>query len=380
MLILKSGLNREIIMRKNKIRIAILFGGRSAEHEVSLQSARNVIEAIDKDRYETVLIGIDRKGGWFLNENWMTLLHSNDPQLIALNQSNTAVSLVPGDETGRLIDLQHSTLIVSIDVVFPILHGPYGEDGSVQGLAKLANVPCVGSDILGSAIGMDKDVAKRLLRDACISVASHICVKRRDLSDELPKQIEQGFGYPVYVKPANMGSSVGVVKVSQAADLLPAIDIALQYDTKILIEESIIGREIECAVLGNDEPIVSTAGEIVTNDGFYSYEKKYIDNEAAKLKIPAALDPACLASLQATAIETFRVLETRGMARVDMFLTANNRIFVNEINTIPGFTAISMYPKLWQASGIPYPELIDRLIRLSIEDFEEKRNLKTTGH
>lgn len=367
-------------MRNNKSRVAILFGGRSAEHEVSLQSARNVIEAIDKDRYEAVLIGIDRKGSWFLNENSKALLHSDNPQLIALNQSNTAVSLVPGDETGRLVDLQSATSIASIDVVFPILHGPYGEDGSVQGLAKLANVPCVGSDILGSAIGMDKDVSKRLLRDAGISVASHICVKRRDLSDELPNQIDQGFGYPVYVKPANMGSSVGVVKVLRAADLLSAIDIALQYDTKILIEASIVGREIECAVLGNDEPIVSTAGEIVTSDGFYSYDKKYIDDEAAKLKIPAALDPGCLARLQATAIETFRALETRGMARVDMFLAADNRIFVNEINTIPGFTAISMYPKLWQASGIPYPELIDRLIRLSIEDFEEKKNLKTTGH
>ena len=367
-------------MTKNKIRVAVLFGGRSAEHEVSLQSARNVIEAIDKDRFEAVLIGIDRKGGWFLNENSLSLLHSDNPQLIALNQSNTAVSLVPGDETGRLMDLQNPASISSIDVVFPVLHGPYGEDGSVQGLAKLANVPCVGSDILGSAIGMDKDVSKRLLRDAGISVASHICVKRRDLSNELPKQIDQGFGYPVYVKPANMGSSVGVVKVSRAADLLPAIEVALQYDTKILIEESIIGREIECAVLGNDEPIVSTAGEIVTSDGFYSYEKKYIDGEAAKLKIPAQLDPDCLVRLQEIAVDTFRVLETRGMARIDMFLTADNRIYVNEINTIPGFTAISMYPKLWQESGINYQDLISRLIDLAIEDFEEKRNLKTTGH
>ena len=367
-------------MKKNRIRVAILFGGRSAEHEVSLRSAQNVIEAIDSDQYETVLIGIDRKGGWFLNENSIDLLHSDNPQLISLNQSNIAVSLVPGAETGRLIDSQNSTSIASIDVLFPVLHGPYGEDGSVQGLAKLANVPCVGSDILGSAIGMDKDVSKRLLRDAGISVASHICVKRRDLSDELPQQIGRGFGYPVYVKPANMGSSVGVVKVLRAADLLPAIDIALQYDTKILIEESITGREIECAVLGNDDPIVSIAGEIITSEGFYSYEKKYIDDEAAKLKIPAALDPDCLARLQATAIETFRTLETRGMARVDMFLTNDNRIYVNEINTIPGFTAISMYPKLWQASGIPYQELIDRLIRLSMEEFEEKINLETTGH
>ena len=365
---------------QDKIRVAILFGGRSAEHEVSLQSARNVIDAIDKDRFETVLIGIDRKGDWFLNENSMSLLHSDNPQLIALNQSNTAVSLVPSNKTGKLIHLNSPDSISSIDVVFPVLHGPFGEDGSVQGLAKLANVPCVGSDILGSAIGMDKDVSKRLLRDAGISVASHICIKRRDLSDELPRQIEQGFGYPVYVKPANMGSSVGVVKVSRAADLLAAIDIALQYDTKILIEESIVGREIECAVLGNDEPVVSIAGEIITSDGFYSYEKKYIDDEAAKLKIPAELTAGCLERLQETAFETFLALETRGMARVDMFLTADNRIYVNEINTIPGFTAISMYPKLWQETGIDYQHLISRLIDLAIEDFEEKKNLKTTGH
>jgi D-alanine-D-alanine ligase len=365
---------------QNKIRVAVLFGGRSAEHEVSLQSARNVIDAIDKDRYETVLIGIDRSGGWFLNENSMSLLHSDNPQLIALNKSNRSISLVPGDTSGRLVDLQNPASIASIDVIFPVLHGPYGEDGSVQGLAKLANVPCVGSDILGSAIGMDKDVSKRLLRDAGIPVARHICVKRHDLCDALPEKIEQTFGFPVYVKPANMGSSVGVVKVAKAADLIPAIHIALQYDPKILIEASINGREIECAVLGNDEPIVSIAGEIETDDGFYSYEKKYIDAAAAVLKIPAKLEPGDLEGLQAIALKSFQVLETRGMARVDMFLTADGEIYVNEINTIPGFTAISMYPKLWQASGISYKDLIDRLIRLAIEEYESKASLKTTGY
>jgi len=261
-----------------------------------------------------------------------------------------------------------------------VLHGPYGEDGSVQGLAKLANVPCVGSDILGSAINMDKDVSTRLLRDAGIPVARHLCLRRKDLSSELPTQVEQFLGYPAYVKPANMGSSVGVVKVTEAAGLLPAIEGALQYDTKLLIEEEIIGREIECSVLGNDDPIASTVGEIETSDGFYSYEKKYIDENAAVLKIPAELDQATLSRVQASSVAAFKVLECRGMARVDMFLTANGEIFVNEINTIPGFTAISMYPKLWQASGVSYTQLIDRLIQLAMQEHSDKNNLRATGY
>ena len=365
---------------QQKTRVAVLFGGRSAEHEVSLQSARNVIDAIDKTKYEPVLIGIDRNGAWFLNDESMPLLHSDDPRLIALNQCLSPVSLIPSDQTGMLINPQNPTAMQAIDVIFPVLHGPYGEDGSVQGLARLANVPCVGSDILGSAINMDKDISKRLLRDAGIPVARHLCLRRHQLTGELPQQVEQTLGYPAYVKPANMGSSVGVVKVSAAADLLPAIDSAFQYDTKVLIEEEISGREIECSVLGNDEPIASTVGEIETSDGFYSYEKKYIDEIGAVLKIPADLDQATLARVQASSIEAFKILECRGMARVDMFLTSSGEIFINEINTIPGFTAISMYPKLWQASGINYTELIDRLIQLALQEHANKSNLSTTGY
>jgi D-alanine-D-alanine ligase len=274
---------------QKKTRVAVLFGGRSAEHEVSLQSARNVIEAIDKEKYETVLIGIDRNGAWFLNDDSMSLLNSDNPRLIALNECQSPVSLIPGEQAGILINPQSPAAMQAVDVIFPVLHGPYGEDGSVQGLAKLANVPCVGSDILGSAICMDKDVSKRLLRDAGITVARHLCLRRNDLSSELSMQVEQTLGFPVYVKPSNMGSSVGVVKVLDADGLLPAIESALQYDTKLLIEEEIIGREIECSVLGNDDPVASTVGEIETSDGFYSYEKKYIDDSAV-LKIPAELD------------------------------------------------------------------------------------------
>ena len=364
---------------QTKIRVAILFGGRSAEHEVSLQSARNVIDAIDKEKYEPVLIGIDREGAWFLNEDSISLLNSDDPRLIALNKSNNPVSLVPSDRTGVLVDMQGGTPLPAIDVIFPVLHGPYGEDGSIQGLAKLANVACVGSDILGSAIAMDKDVSKRLLRDAGIPVARHICLRRGGLNDALREQIEQSFGYPVYVKPANMGSSVGVVKVSAAAELDGAIESALQYDTKIVVEENIVGREIECSVLGNDDPVASSVGEIGTEDGFYSYQKKYIDANSAKLIIPASLEADVLPRVQQTAIDAFRVLESRGMARVDMFLTEDGRIYVNEINTIPGFTAISMYPKLWQESGLSYTDLIDRLIQLALDEHQQKSRLITTG-
>ncbi len=365
---------------QRKIRVAVLFGGRSAEHEVSLQSARNVIEAIDQEKYETVLIGIDRKGAWFLNDKSMPLLNSDNPRLIALNKCKNSVSLITGDQTGVLINLQSPTSIPAVDVIFPVLHGPYGEDGSIQGLAKLANVPCIGSDILGSAIGMDKDVSKRLLRDAGIPVARYICLRRNDLTSDLPKQVEQVLGFPVYVKPANMGSSVGVVKVSGPTDLVPAIDNAFQYDTKVVIEEAIVGREIECSVLGNDDPIASVVGEIETVDGFYSYEKKYIDENAAILKIPANLDQRTLQKVQATSIAAFKALESRGMARVDMFLTESGKVYINEINTIPGFTVISMYPKLWEASGLSYKELIDRLIQLALDEHKEKSNLKTTGY
>jgi D-alanine-D-alanine ligase len=365
---------------QGKIRVAVLFGGRSAEHEVSLQSARNVIEAIDQEKFETVLIGIDRKGAWFLNDESMPLLNSDNPRLIALNKCKNPVSLIPGDQTGVLINLQGPASTPAVDVIFPVLHGPYGEDGSIQGLAKLANVPCIGSDILGSAIGMDKDVSKRLLRDAGIPVARHICLRRNGLTSKLPAQVEQALGYPVYVKPANMGSSVGVTKVPGAADLIPAIDNALQYDTKVVIEEAIVGREIECSVLGNDDPIASVVGEIETADGFYSYEKKYIDENAAVLKIPANLDRATVEKVQARSIAAFKVLESRGMARVDMFLTESGEVYINEINTIPGFTVISMYPKLWQASGLSYRDLIDRLIQLALDDHKEKNNLKTTGY
>ena len=364
----------------NKIRVAILFGGRSAEHEVSLQSARNIINAIDQSKYDPVLIGIDRGGAWFLNDDSISLLNADNPRLIALNQQNKSVSLVPGDRAGVLVGLQESVSIPPVDVLFPVLHGPYGEDGSVQGLARLANVACVGSDILGSAVGMDKDVSKRLLRDAKIPVAKHLCLRRRDVDEGLAQRVADELGYPAYVKPSNMGSSVGVVRVETADELPDAVEYAFRYDTKIVIEETIVGREIECSVLGNDEAIASGVGEIVTEDGFYSYEKKYIDEDAAKLRIPAELDADTVERVREVAVASFKVLECRGMARVDMFLTGSGEIYLNEVNTIPGFTAISMYPKLWEAAGISYTDLIGRLIELALEEHADKSALQTTGY
>ncbi|MFM2483839.1 D-alanine--D-alanine ligase [Celerinatantimonas yamalensis] len=366
-------------MQQNKIRVAVLFGGRSAEHEVSLQSARNVIAAIDPERFETILIGIDRDGGWYLNDQSRPLLTADNLKLVALNQRAQPTSLLASDQQGLL--MSDGQAMGLIDVVFPVLHGPYGEDGSVQGLAKLANVACVGSDILGSAIGMDKDVAKRLLRDSGIAVADYMVLRRHQLNESIGQQVSEKLGYPVYVKPANMGSSVGVSKVTCDAELVAALRHAFDYDIKVLVEAAVVGRELECAVLGNDEPeVCDVVGEIIADEQFYSYDRKYIEAAGAKLQIPADVDAPTLARLRQTALQAYQCLEARGMGRVDMFLTPDGEVLVNEINTLPGFTAISMYPKLWQASGVAPRELVTRLIELALDEYHDKQNLKKTEH
>lgn len=361
---------------KQKIRVAILFGGRSAEHEVSLQSAINVINAIDRNKYEPVLVGIDRSGTWYLDEQSLLLSQGEKCGLNALQKSNAEIMLASGQGQAQLVRLANQTRTENIDVIFPVLHGPYGEDGSVQGLARLANVACVGSGILGSAIGMDKDVAKRLLRAEGIAVANFISVRRGNDITAAITAIEARLGYPVFVKPANMGSSVGVSKAGDRAELEAALEAAFAYDVKVVVEETIVGREIECAVLGNTNPRCSVPGEIITQDEFYSYAAKYVDVKATALAIPAEVEPATVERLQEIALQAFTLLEANGMARVDMFLTKDQKIYVNEINTIPGFTKISMYPKLWEASGISYTELIDQLITLAIEDFTVRSELK----
>ena len=361
-----------------KINVGILFGGKSTEHEVSLQSAKNVIDAIDKEKYDVTLIGIDKGGRWYLNDRSHFLLNENDPKLIALNKSNQNMMFVPGAAGPQAISpMSGGAAAGHIDVIFPVLHGAFGEDGTMQGLLKLADIPFVGAGVLGSAVGMDKDVAKRLLRDAGIPIAKFIVVHKRSRSGVKFSEAKAELGLPMFIKPANAGSSVGVSKVKNEEQFYAALDDAFQYDTKVLIEEFVEGREVECAVLGNDEPIASRIGEIKAQQEFYSYEAKYIDENGAILEIPANLPEDVVKQIQTVAVEAFKVLCCEGMARVDFFLTKDNRAVINEINTIPGFTKISMYPKLWEISGISYPDLIDRLIQLALERHATEKVLKT---
>ena len=364
------------IMKRKKIKVGILFGGKSAEHEVSLQSARNIADAIDKSKYEVVLLGIDKTGKWHLNNNSSKfLLNSQNPKLIALNKEGSkSVALVP--QSSGALSLENSfNSPEKIDVVFPILHGPFGEDGTVQGLLKLAGVPFVGASVLGSAVGMDKDVMKRLLRDAEIPIGKFLVFHENEKLSF--KTVVKTLGLPFFVKPANMGSSVGVSRVSKKSQFSAAVKEAFKFDRKILLEENIFGREIERSVLGNDKPIASVPGEIIVHDEFYSYDAKYIDEHGATLTIPAKLSKSAIKDAQKLAVATFKVLSCEGLGRVDLFLKKNGEFVVNEINTIPGFTSVSMYPKLWEASGIPYTKLIDILIQLAIERFKKEKRLKT---
>jgi D-alanine-D-alanine ligase len=361
-----------------KIRVAVVFGGRSAEHEVSLQSARNVIESLDRNKYEPVLIGIDKEGRWFLNENSMQLLDASDPKLIRLSSGSQEVALTPNGAGSSLISLKGNQPAGRIDVIFPVLHGPFGEDGTIQGLARLANLPCVGAGILGSSVGMDKDVMKRLLRDAGIPIGRFITITAGTRHLFNYQALAAEWGSILFVKPANLGSSVGISKVRNEAEFASALDLAFDYDVKVVVEEEIRGREIECAILGNEAPLASEPGEIIPYADFYSYEAKYIDGNGAGLEIPARLTPLLAGQVKDIAVKTFKVLECQGMARVDVFLTPDDKIIVNEINTIPGFTRISMYPKLWEYSGVSYSELVDRLISLAIDDYQKRSRLKVS--
>ena len=350
---------------KKKLKIGVLFGGKSAEHEVSLQSARNVINSLDKSKYEVVPIGITKSGKWLLGGTSNYLLNQNNPKLIKLNTA--CKEIVPINDEVRTRE--------KIDVIFPVMHGPFGEDGAMQGLLKLAGVPFVGASVLGSAVGMDKDIMKRLLRDAGIPVGKFIAVKlgeKRNFS-----QVKKILGKVVFVKPANLGSSVGINKVRNEKEFKYAIKDAFKYDTKILIEEFIPGREIECAVLGNDKPIASLPGEIIAGQEFYSYDAKYID-DTSRVEIPAKIDKKTQKKIRELAVKTFKALNCEGLGRVDFFLKKNGQVLVNEINTIPGFTDISMSPKLWEASGIPQSKLLDRLIELALERFNREKKLKTS--
>ncbi|MFA1822864.1 D-alanine--D-alanine ligase [Virgibacillus oceani] len=361
-----------------KKKVGVVFGGKSAEHEVSLQSAKNIVDAIDRDKYEVMLIGIDKEGKWHLNDQSSFLLNEENPKLIQLNKSNEHVAIVPGDENNQLIHASKSMPLDQLDVIFPIVHGTLGEDGSLQGMFRVANLPYVGSNVLGSSLCMDKDVAKRLLNAAGINVAKGLVYKRNRKNEISYDKAAEALGTPLFIKPANQGSSVGVSKVYNEEDFNQGIESAFAFDHKIIIEQSIDGREIECAVLGNDDPKASLLGEILPNTEFYSYESKYIDETGAELAIPADLTDDETKRMQEVAVEAFEALECGGLARVDFFLTKEGEIYVNEVNTLPGFTKISMYPKLWEISGISYPELINELIELAIQRHQDDNDLKSS--
>lgn len=332
-----------------KIRVGLVFGGRSGEHEVSIRSAASIFKALDKNKYEVTLVGVNKLGGWnVVKENW-------------LPQGSEMKQLADGK---REVEVREN----NVDVFFPIVHGTYGEDGCLQGMFEVMDKAYVGAGVLGSAVGMDKDVMKRLLRDAKIPVAGFQIIRKNEKC--LVKK------FPVFIKPVNMGSSVGISKAHNQDELKNAITEAFKYDTKVIIEEAVVGDEIEVSVLGNDNPIASVPGRIKPTHDFYDYEAKYIDASGAEPEIPAKLSPSKTKEIQELAIKTYKVLECSGMARVDMFLTPTGKIIINEINTLPGFTNISMYPKLWEASGISYPKLLDKLIQLAIEKKKEKDKLK----
>ncbi|MEN1996653.1 MULTISPECIES: D-alanine--D-alanine ligase [Stenotrophomonas] len=361
-----------------KTRVGIIFGGRSAEHEVSLQSAKNILDALDKDRFEVSLIGIDKQGQWHVSDPRDFLLNASDPARIALHRSGNAVAVRPGLERQQLVPTDPATALEQIDVVFPIVHGTLGEDGSLQGLLRMANLPFVGSGVLGSAVAMDKDVAKRLLRDAGLAVAPFACFNRVTAARADYTALVAELGTPLFVKPANQGSSVGVSKVRSEAEFHTALALALSFDHKALVESAITGREIECAVLGNEHPEASVCGEVVVHDDFYSYDTKYISESGADIVVPAAITDAEQSRIREIAVRAYQALDCAGLARVDVFLTPVGEVVINEINTLPGFTRISMYPKLWAASGLDYTALITRLLELAMARHAHERDLRSS--
>lgn len=392
-----------------KLRVGILFGGRSGEHEVSLLSAASVFNAIDKSKFEVVPIGITKQGHWVTAADAERLLQGKtaDPQerhlragdpeatpaaaVLANGQSvvvppephqpGSSLAAFQTDASSQALVRRAADRAINVDVIFPVLHGTFGEDGTIQGLLELADLPYVGAGVLGSAAGMDKDIMKSLFRAAGLPIVKHVTVLRGDWEEEakkIQKLVESKLKYPVFVKPANLGSSVGISKAHDRKELGPAIVEAARFDRKIVIEQGVGGskqkaREIECAVLGNDKPEASVPGEIVPGQEFYDYNAKYLD-EGSQLIIPAKLSKTETKKVQQLAIAAFKAVDCSGLARVDFLMESKSRkIYLNEINTMPGFTSISMYPKLWAATGVTYPDLIERLIQLGLDRHQEKK-------
>lgn len=366
-----------------KLRVGVIFGGRSGEHEVSLRSAESVINALDRSKYEVVPIAITKQGKWLTAGEATNLLPSqvmaSAAQHVALFGDPTERGLARFSSEGRRQEREQ------LDVIFPVLHGTYGEDGTIQGLLEMADVPYVGCGVLASATGMDKVVMKRLFREAGLPLVEFTSFLRTQWEADpllIELRVADELGFPCFVKPANLGSSVGISKATDAKSLSAAIQLAARYDRKIVVERGVDAREIEVSVLGNDEPLASLPGEIVPQTAeFYDYQAKYVDDHGARLVIPAELAEETTAQLQQLAVRAFQAIDGAGLARVDFFLErATGKLLVNEINTLPGFTSISMYPKLWEASGVSYSQLIDRLIELAFERHQEKaRNLTSYG-
>ena len=344
-----------------KQRIVVLFGGRSGEHEVSIRSAASVIGALDRSKYDVVPVAISKEGRYLSPADSAAMLPAGSNECLAI-ETAVMLSYEPGAGEG-------------VDVVFPVLHGTFGEDGTVQGLLDLADVAYVGAGVLGSAVGMDKDVMKRLFRERGLPTVDHLALLRQRCRDSIA-EIEERFGYPVFVKPANLGSSVGISKARDRAELIEALDLAASYDRKIIVEPAIDGREIECAVLGNDDPEASAPGEIVPAKEFYDYEAKYIADDS-KLLIPAPLSGKQTDEVRRLAVAAFQAVEGSGLARVDFFLEdGSGELLLSELNTMPGFTSISMYPKMWEATGLSCAELLDRLIELAIDRHQERQSTR----
>ncbi|MEE9438168.1 MAG: D-alanine--D-alanine ligase family protein [Saprospiraceae bacterium] len=361
-----------------KTKVGLLYGGKSPEHNISLLSAQNVFKNIDTNKYEVVLLPIDKSGNWHWQEGReMQLSNPTDAAMISLPHYDDEVYLDHNPGKGNIISKKTGKIIAKIDLLYPILHGTYGEDGSIQGMAKMANLPCVGCSTLGSAIGMDKDVTKRLLKNSGINVADFITL-RKGYNDHISyEEVSVKLGKELFIKPANLGSSVGISYVTDKKSFDKAVKMGFEYDPKVVIEEKIEGREIECAVIGNQNPKASVIGELGKTE-WYSFEKKYINTDGISLIIPADIAQELSNKARKLALDTYINLECCGLTRVDIFLQKDGKMIVNEVNTSPGFTNNSMYPKLWEHSGLPYKELVSELIKLAIERNNFELGLKTT--
>ena len=370
--------------QQRKIRVGLVFGGRSGEHEVSLASANSVMASLDTQKYEIVPLGITKEGSWLLGSEPQKWIAAHQAAAQEPGTQTTAVTLTGDPTIKALIPVQQGENLGNqgaLDVIFPVMHGTYGEDGSLQGLLDMANIPYVGCGVLGAALGMDKEKMKMIFQAVGLPIVDYLVFRRNEWErapEEMLDKVEQSIGYPNFVKPANLGSSVGINKAHNRSELEHAIKVAAEYDRKIVVEHGINCREFECAVLGNDEPLASVVGEIVSSNEFYDYRAKYIDGKSRAI-IPAEIPQESAEEIRRQAVQAFAALDLNGLARVDFFMEKETgKVYINEVNTMPGFTEISMYPKLWEASGLPYPQLLDRLIELAIERHSDRQRNRTS--